>query len=89
VLDVTRHPEIRFESTSIREEGDGLSIRGWLSLKGARREIGLLARQDGERYVAEALIDQRDFGIKPFSAMLGALKVRPEVTVRIEAPCLT
>jgi hypothetical protein len=33
--------------------------------------------------VAEFRIDQRDFGIKPYSAMLGTLKIKPEVVVRV------
>lgn len=28
-------------------------------------------------------LDQRDFGIKPFSAMLGTLKIKPTVVVRL------
>ena len=31
----------------------------------------------------EARIDQRDFGIKPYSAMFGTLKVKPEVVVTV------
>jgi len=36
--------------------------------------------------VAEVPIHQPDFGIKPYSAMLGALKVKPDLVVRCSVP---
>jgi hypothetical protein len=43
-------------------------------------------RAEGDRWVAEMNIHQPDFGIKPYTAALGALKVKPEVMVRISVP---
>ncbi|MFZ5439108.1 MAG: YceI family protein [Myxococcota bacterium] len=74
VLDVIRHPTIRFASTKVSES----EIVGQLTLHGQTREVR--GRRNGNQ--AEFSIDQRDFGIKPFSAMLGTLKVKPVVTVR-------
>ena len=69
---------IRFESTAVSET----AIAGKLTLNGQTREV----RGSRSGNSAELRFDQRDFGIKPFSAMLGALKVKPEVrvTVRLE-----
>jgi hypothetical protein len=36
--------------------------------------------------VAEVKIHQPDFGIKPYTAALGALKVKPDVLVRVSVP---
>jgi hypothetical protein len=36
--------------------------------------------------VAEIKLHQPDFGIKPFTAALGALKVKPDVVVRVSVP---
>jgi hypothetical protein len=35
---------------------------------------------------AEFSFDQRDFGLKPYSAMLGTLKVKPVVRVKVTLP---
>jgi hypothetical protein len=36
--------------------------------------------------VSEVRVHQPDFGIKPYSAALGALKVQADVTVKVSAP---
>lgn len=82
VLHVSRHPSIRFESTSL----EASTLRGRLTLHGATREITLSLQDSPGRRRAELKLDQRDFGIKPYSALLGALKVQPVVKVEIELP---
>ena len=37
-------------------------------------------------WVAELKLHQPDFGIKPYSAALGALKVKPDILVRVSVP---
>lgn len=81
VLATARFARITFEG---RAEGD--AIVGRLTLHGATREIRGARRQEGGRVIADFPINQADFGIKPFSAMLGALKVKPGVVVRVSLP---
>ena len=54
-------------------------VVGKLTLHGVTREIR--CTRSGE--LVEARLDQRDFGIKPYSAMFGTLKVKPEVVVTV------
>jgi hypothetical protein len=86
VLMTSRHPEARFESSTIAPEGDGFVVHGTLTLAGRRQELSLHVRRDETSYTAELVLDQRDFGITPFSAMMGALKLKPEVRVRVAVP---
>lgn len=86
VLHTRLHPEIRFTSSHVAPEGDGFHLRGELSLHGRSREIAFVAHREGDRLVAEVPIHQPDFGIKPYSAMLGALKIKPDLTVRCSVP---
>ncbi|MBZ0120425.1 MAG: YceI family protein [Sandaracinaceae bacterium] len=86
VLAVKKHPEIRFVSSSLRAEGEGVHVRGTLTLAGKSREIELHAKRENGKVTGEVTIHQPDFGIKPFSAMLGALKIRPDVRVRVTLP---
>jgi polyisoprenoid-binding protein YceI len=75
VLKSDKFPRITFESTEVTPT----EVRGRLTLCGVTRDIRC-ARQ-GDR--VEHRLDVRDFGIKPYTAMLGTLKVKPEVVVEI------
>ncbi len=83
VLGGDKHPEVRFRSTAVRREGEGFRIEGELSVRGATRAIVAQSRPVAGRQQAEITLNQPDFGIKPYSAMLGALRIRPEVRVRV------
>ena len=86
VLDSDRHPEIHFRSTAVEERGDGFRIRGELSLHGKSRSMVVELTREGDRYVAKARIHQPDFGIRPYSALFGTLKVKADVTVEVLVP---
>jgi len=86
VLESEEYPDIEFESTAIEETGEGWHVVGELDLHGERREIELDVARRGDRAHAETTFDQTDFGIEPYSAMLGSLEVHPEVVVAVEAP---
>ena len=86
VLRIRKHPEIRFDSTKVVERGEGFAVEGTLQIHGKSRNIQTSVRADGDRWVTELKLHQPDFGIKPFSAALGALKVKPDVLVRVSVP---
>jgi len=86
VLHARRHPEIVFRSTKVEGEGDERDIEGILTLHGVERGVHVVARQEAGRWSAELAIHQPDHGIKPYSAMFGALKVRPTVRVCVDMP---
>ena len=82
VLHSAKFISIVFESTSVSDT----EVTGKLTLHGITRDVRLSVTQDGERRVGELRLDQRDFGIKPYSALLGALKIQPHVLVRVSLP---
>jgi len=86
VLHVRKHPEIRFESTNVVARGEGFAVEGTLHMHGKSRSVQASVRVDGGRWVSEVRIHQPDFGIKPYTAALGALKVKPDVLVRVSVP---
>ena len=86
VLRIRKHPEIRFDSTKVVERGEGFAVEGTLQIHGKSRNIQTSVRADGDRWVTELKLHQPDFGIKPFSAALGALKVKPDVMIRVSVP---
>ncbi len=85
-IEARKYPKIEFRSVSVARDGDRARIEGDLTLHGVTNPITVEARDDGRRWNATIVLDQRKFGIKPFSAMLGALKVKPEVEVSISVP---
>lgn len=76
VLAVAKFPAVTFESTQVTPT----EVVGKLTLHGVTREIRCTRKGD---QAIEARLDQRDFGIKPYSAMFGTLKVKPEVVVSV------
>ncbi len=76
VLQSQRYGVIRFVSTQVTET----AVVGALTLHGQTHEV----RGTRSGTSVEFRVDQRTFGIKPFSAMFGALKVKPEVVVVVK-----
>src|SRR5688500_3994405 len=80
---------ITFESTSVQANGDsGATLLGNLSIAGQSRQItlDLTIEPDGTgaRLTGRVPIVQSNFGVKPFTAMMGALKVKDEVEVDLD-----
>lgn len=88
VLTSDRYPEIVFKSerVTVAEGRDKATIQGTLTLAGRSKPLTVEARRDGARWIAEVVLHQPDFGVKPYSAMLGTLKIKPDVRVRVSLP---
>ena len=95
VLMADRFPEAVFTATAfepVPDSSDGSGsipgagvVRGTFSLGGQSRPLELHVQPGGSgRYEATTTIRQTDFGIKPYSAFLGSLKVRDAVDVAVE-----
>jgi polyisoprenoid-binding protein YceI len=87
VLETDRHSTVRFTSTQVALRPDGgYSIKGDLTLHGTTRPVSTETRLEGGRQVAEVELNQPDYGVVPYKAMMGTLKVKPVVRVRISVP---
>src|SRR2546423_10298130 len=96
-FDAERYPELRFESTEIRREGDAIVVPGELTLKGVGRAVelrgsitGPLDDPYGRRRLGIELrttIDRTDFGIDWNAELPAGGKVLAdeiELTARLE-----
>jgi polyisoprenoid-binding protein YceI len=88
-LDVARHPTIRFASTRVVPEGDGrLRVTGTLTLRGVTREVtfpATVALEGGAlRGRATLTFLQSSFGYRPYSALLGAIRNKDEVSLHVD-----
>lgn len=82
--DVLKKKAIAFKSTSVAEAGGGLSVGGDLEIGGKSKPVEFVVTGGGGKAAGSATINQSDWGIKPYSALFGALKVNDDVTVEVE-----
>src|SRR5580698_6201217 len=86
VLKADRFPEAVFTATGFQPDGNGGgTVSGTFALAGVERPLSLKVGQTGpDRYRATGSVRQSDYGIKPYSGFLGALKVRDAVGIEAE-----
>ena len=85
ILHTSQHPTITFQSTSVGGSPEALTVDGELTIMGVTRPAAVqgAVRDDG-RVRGSATVAQSDWGIKPYSALLGALKLADEVTIEVD-----
>ncbi|HEY4000920.1 MAG TPA: YceI family protein [Candidatus Xenobia bacterium] len=86
VLHSRKHGDIRFQSKKVTGEGERYEVEGDLTMHGTTKPIKTTVRLEDGHYVADVKLNQPDFGIKPFSAMMGTLKVKPQLRVVLKVP---
>jgi polyisoprenoid-binding protein YceI len=84
VLSAGRHPELRFTATAfeVGPHGADGTIAGTLSLAGQFRPQ--VSQTAPGRYRATTTVWQTDFGMRPYSGLLGALKVSDPVDIEVD-----
>jgi polyisoprenoid-binding protein YceI len=83
--DVLKKKSISFNSTSVEDSNGGLSVKGDLEMGGKSAPVTFdLAVGDDGALSGSAKIKQTDWGMKPYSALFGALKVNDEVEVVVD-----
>ena len=86
VLESAKYPEVRWRTTRIVEVEGGFDVTAKLALHGRDRDVTMPLRRVGDRWVGSVTLAQPDFGIRPYSAFFGGLKVKSNVVVRVSAP---
>jgi polyisoprenoid-binding protein YceI len=88
-LGARRFPRITFVANIIEKTDDGYRLTGTLTIHGEARTQTVDVRTDdldGSWWLSsETMVRQSDFGIKPYSQLLGSLKVADDVTVSFTA----
>jgi polyisoprenoid-binding protein YceI len=80
-LGAARFPQLTFTSSTI----DGADVvHGDVDLHGAVRPVDVQVSRDGDTLTATTTIAQTEFGISPYSQMMGALQVGDAVAIRLE-----
>jgi len=85
LLATERYPEAVFTATRFDFNGESGVIEGNLSLRGVSRPFRLqVAQSELGTYQGTGTVVQSAYGIKPYTAFFGALKVRDTVDVEVE-----
>lgn len=86
ILEARRYRTLRFEADELDLDDDALEIEGVLELHGVREDLAVTAVRGEDGWRAEVRLNQPTWGIKPFRALMGALKIRPVIHVTVELP---
>lgn len=85
-LQTGKHPEITFRSTSVESQGPNrATVNGDLTIVGNTRPVSLDITLEPGAAKASTHIVQSNWGVKPYSGLMGALKVRDDVELHVEA----
>jgi polyisoprenoid-binding protein YceI len=82
ILRTGEHPVITFRSTRVTGAPESFSIDGDLTITGETRPLTVQGQLTGDHVEGSAAVVQSRWGIRPYSAFFGALKLRDEVTVQ-------
>jgi hypothetical protein len=77
---------IRFEAALVAPRGDRWSLPGQLTLNGVTRPLTPEIVRRGDRWTTRVRLTQSDYGIKPFRALLGTLRIQSHVDVELSLP---
>jgi hypothetical protein len=78
--------KITFRSTDVQADGGHLHVTGDLTLMTNTRPLTFdLELGDDGKLSGSAVVKQTEWGMKPYTALFGALKVADEVEIRIDS----
>ena len=88
-LNARKFPHIMFSANAIEKLDAGYRLTGTLTIHGKARpqtvDVHTDDLGDGWRISSETVIKQSEFGVKPYSQLLGSLKVADDVSVSFDA----
>jgi polyisoprenoid-binding protein YceI len=84
ILRTVRHPTITFRSRTVRGTAPSFAVEGVLTIMGATRPVTIQGGVTEGRLRGTATLVQSQWGIRPYSALLGALKLKDEVVVEFD-----
>jgi polyisoprenoid-binding protein YceI len=86
ILHTTQHPTIAFRSASVGGTQEALTVDGELTIMGATHPVTVYGTVGDDGWLrANATVLQSHWGIKPYSAFFGALKLADDVAIEVGA----
>lgn len=86
VLETDTYKDIVLSSSSVTEEDSSYNVKAGLTVHGRTREVSFTVRREDNYQIADFLLHLPDFDIKPFSALFGMIKIKPDILIRVMIP---
>jgi polyisoprenoid-binding protein YceI len=84
VLHTSAHPTITFRSTSVEGTPESFTVEGDLTIMGVTRPVTVRGQVSGDRLTGGATVVQSRWGIKPYSALFGQLRVADPIEIEFD-----
>jgi polyisoprenoid-binding protein YceI len=84
ILLTAEHPVITFSSSHVTGTPDAFQVSGDLTIMGQARPVTVHGGIDGGRLRGHASVTQSRWGIKPYSAFAGALRLADDIQVEFD-----
>jgi polyisoprenoid-binding protein YceI len=84
ILHTGTHPVIKFRSTGVRGTPESFTVEGDLTIMGVTKPITVSGQVAGDRLTGGAAVVQSHWGIKPYSALFGQLKVADPIEIEFD-----
>lgn len=81
ILHIDRHPEVTFEGTV-----QGTTVDGRLTMAGRTCPLRVSLRPAGDRLQADITLTPSQWGVAPYRALAGAIKLQDRVVVTLDLP---
>lgn len=85
-LDAKTYGQITFQSDAVDASADGYRAAGTLTIHGTAQPFVLDVTATEESFSIRCGLQQTDFGVRPYSQMMGSLKVSDEVEIECTVP---
>jgi hypothetical protein len=82
ILETRRHPTARFDGRAVPVES-GFDVSGRLELLGRSAPLSFAVRHEGASLHAEMEVVPSRWGIEPYRALLGAIRLRDRLRIEI------
>ena len=84
ILLTDEHPVITFTSSQVTGTADAFDVAGNLAIMGQARPITVHGGIDAGRLRGHATVTQSQWGIKPYTAFAGALRLADDIRVELD-----
>ena len=84
LLETDRFPSATFTSTAVSRTDDGGAIEGTLTIRGETVPVTVAVVPDGGDWRGRTSVKQSSFGIKPYRAFFGALRLADEIAIEVQ-----
>ncbi len=86
VLDTDTYKDILLVSSEVKKEDSTYLVKASLTLHGAKKDISFTVKEEEKYHQADVQLHLPDYGIKPFSTLFGAIRLKPDILIRVRIP---